>query len=64
MRTQQLFHLQKALVMHSGGEGAGDGGGIADQVLSKAKPRIFALLSTRTVATRQRLPWALPQEAM
>ncbi len=35
MRTQQLFHLQKALVMHSG-EGGGDGSGIIDQVLHNA----------------------------
>lgn len=31
MRTQQLFHLQKALVMH-GGNGAEGGGGGDDQV--------------------------------
>lgn len=33
MRTQQLFHLQKALVLHSGGSGeSGDSGAGTDQV--------------------------------
>lgn len=36
MRTQQLFHLQKALVLHSGGDGGEAGGGGVDQVLSGA----------------------------
>lgn len=34
MRTQQLFHLQKALVLHSSsGDGGETGDGGADQVL-------------------------------
>lgn len=36
MRTQQLFHLQKALVLHSGGGEGENGEGGADQLLSQA----------------------------
>lgn len=35
MRTQQLFHLQKALVLHSG-DGGEVGGGGSDKVQSGA----------------------------
>lgn len=70
MRTQQLFHLQKALVMHSG-EGGGEGGGIIDQVRNAIRSlqntlilfaSLLALPRTRTVTARQRLPWAMMQE--
>lgn len=51
MRTQQLFHLQKALVLHSSsGDGGEAGGGGIDQVLPACVEHTCAFSAALTTA--------------